>query len=220
MKTIKSVLLLIISVMFLQSCNLAKFDKAPGTRIESMPARLIGTYEVKFKGAIGQIDTFKVSLDQSSILVFSGSEMKEYMYGKEYLLYDFEDLTIIAFPDATFKKLKNLVVLEPDKKGVKMYPIAESLNPIGTKADFEGSFPLRTMMVNHDPIEIKQDNGGMTFEMDAIAQENNFQVGFYQMEEPQFSTLFRTRFKDKNFIYMNKFIPPSISQKKEKTRKK
>jgi hypothetical protein len=40
------------------------------------------------------------------------------------------------------------------------------------------------------------------------------------MEDPQFTSLFRTKFKDKNYIFMNKFIPPSISQKQEKSKRK
>lgn len=220
MKNIKNLIFLFVSIVFLSACNFAKFDKAPGNRIETMPTRLIGTYEVKYKGTIGQIDTFKVSLDQSSIIIFSGSEAKEFAYGKDYLLHEIEDLTVVVFPDANFKKLRNLIVLEPDKKGVKLYPIVEKVNPFGGRADFDGIFPLRSTMVNQEPFEIKQDNGGMSFEMDAIGQENSFQMGFYQMEDPQFTNLFRTKFKDKNYIFMNKFIPPSISQKQEKSKRK
>jgi hypothetical protein len=75
-------------------------------------------------------------------------------------------------------------------------------------------------MVNQEPFDIKQENGGMSFEMDAIGQENTFQMGFYQMEDPQFTSLFRTNFKDKNYVFMNKFIPPSISQKQGKSKRK
>jgi hypothetical protein len=101
-----------------------------------------------------------------------------------------------------------------------MYPIVEKVNPFGSRPDFEGIFPLRTVMVNQEPFEIKQENGGMSFEMDAIGQENTFQMGFYQMEDPQFTSLFRTNFKDKNYVFMNKFIPPSISQKQGKSKRK
>jgi hypothetical protein len=204
----------------LSSCNLAKFDRAPGKRIETMPTRLIGTYEIKYKGPIGQIDTFKVSLDQNIIVIFSKDEAKEYVYGRDYLLYELEDLTMVAFPDANFKKLKNLVVLEPDKKGIKMYPIIEKSGTIEIKPEFEGIFPLRSMMVTQEPINIQKDNGGMSFELDAIGQNDNFQVNFYQVEDPQFKHLFDTKFKNRNFIYMNKFIPPSISQKQEKSKRK
>jgi hypothetical protein len=220
MKNIKNLIFLFVSILFLGACNFAKFDKAPGNRIESMPTRLIGTYEVKYKGPIGQIDTFKVSLDKSSILIFSNNDMKEFAYGRDYLLYEIEEFTVISFPDVNFKKLRNLIVLEPDKKGVKLYPIVEKVNPFGGIPEFDGIFPQRTTMVNQEQFEIKQDNGGMSFEMDAIGQENNFQIGFYQMEDPQFTSLFRTKFKDKNYIFMNKFIPPSISQKQEKSKRK
>ncbi len=220
MKTIKILIFLFVTILTLSACNFSKFDRAPGNRIETMPTRLIGTYEVKYKGPIGQIDTFKVALDQSSIIIFSGNEAKEFIYGKDYLLHEIEDLTVVAFPDADFKKLRNLIVLEPDKKGIKMYPIVEKRTPFGNRTEFDGIFPLRTAMVNVEPIEIKQDNGGMSFEMDAIGQETNFQVGFYQMEDPQFTNLFRTKFKDKNYIFMNKFIPPSNSQKQEKSKRK
>ncbi len=220
MKNVKTIIFLFVSIVFFSACNFAKFDRAPGNRIETMPTRLIGTYEIRYKGPIGQIDTFKVSLDQSSIIIFSGNEAKEFAYGKDYILHEIENLTVIVFPDADFKKLRNLVVLEPDKKGVKMYPIVEKVNPFGSRPDFDGIFPLRSVLVNQEPFEIKQDNGGMSFEMDAIGQENNFQMGFYQMEDPQFTNLFRTKFKDKNYIFMNKFIPPSISQKQEKSKRK
>ena len=140
----KTLILLLSSILVLSSCNLAKFDRAPGNRIETMPTRLIGTYEIKYKGPAGQTDTFKVSLDQNIIVIFSKEEAKEYVYGRDYLLYELEDLTVVAFPDANFKKLKNLVVLEPDKKGIKMYPIVEKAGTIEMKPEFEGIFPIRT----------------------------------------------------------------------------
>lgn len=203
---------LITLLVFLGSCEMVRFDQAPGERREEMPQQYLGTWILCLpNGMYGKIDTLKIGLDRHSIVIFSGQEMRDLAYGRDYMLYEWNGKLVIAVPDPQIKKLRNLFILENYRKSLRLYAITEKITG-AVEGSFHNYFPKKTIESNYEPFELP-GTGGQTFEMDVIGSENRMQTGFYVMNLENFDRLFREQFDNKNFLLLNPYHPHSaISQ--------
>ncbi len=196
-------------LLILGSCEMVRFDQAPGERREEMPQQYLGTWILCLpNGMYGKIDTLKIGFDRHSILIFNKQEMKDLAYGRDYMLYEWNGKLVIALPDPQIKKLRNLFIVENYRKSLRLYAITENITgPI--EGSYHSYFPKRTIDATYEPFELP-NAGGQTFEMDVIGSENRIQTGFYSMNQENFERMFREHFENKNFFLLNPFHAHSV----------
>jgi hypothetical protein len=145
------ILSMLMAVLGLSSCSLARFEHVPGDPVPSMPEELIGRYE--FKTPVTGMDSAVFEVDKTGIRsTMKGKPVIMYQLGMDFTVARLGRYVIIGKKDIDFKDLWNLAVVEYKKTSIDVYPI---VRPVLERTDdpIMAAFELKMLMLNHNGIE-------------------------------------------------------------------
>jgi hypothetical protein len=128
---------LLISCLFaalLSACSMAKLDKYPGIKQDSIPSELQGKFYLKIKpSSKDPNDSISINIDKTKWEYKEGKKTISNDLVHEHVLSLVDKYYVLSTPDESSKKYWNSWVIVPKKGNLELYPIITIKRPDSDK---------------------------------------------------------------------------------------
>ena len=199
---------ILAALVFMGSCQLAKFDRVPGEELSNIPVELHGRFVMapaESKGILGS-DSVYLVIDNNTIQVISKSINFTKIHNQDFKTSKFRGKMLFAFNDQSIPSLWNLFFLENQKGNMRIYPFLDKrIN--GDEPGKIGSYmPQQILNITADPVPTPQNP--MTESGAAPISSPNqglpSKVYFFTMMEEQFEQYFANEVIGKEYFEFKK----------------
>jgi hypothetical protein len=207
MKLLKLSYLLVV-IVFLGSCQLAKFDRVPGEELVNIPVEFHGRFAMApmdNKGILGS-DSIYLVIESNVIQVISKSINFTKIHNQDFKTSKFRGKILFALNDPTIPSLWNLFILENQKSHIRIYPLLDKRTNMEEAGKIGNYMPQQMLNITSDPIPPPQypmSEAGAA----PIASPNQglpSRVFFFTMMEDQFEQYTTNEIIGKEYYQFNK----------------
>ncbi len=130
-------ILFIFSIIFitaLSSCSMAKLDKYPGTKLDSIPTEFRGQYYFKLgTNSKDPKDSVYIVISKSGWKQIENKRKDEFNLSSDLVFSKVDKYFVISNKDENAKNYWNSWVIIPKRKSVEIYPIVTIKHPNADK---------------------------------------------------------------------------------------
>jgi hypothetical protein len=167
----------IIFVAALSSCSMAKLDKYPGAKLDSIPAEFRGNFYFKLgKNSKDPKDSIYIIVTKHGWKQHENKRIDEYKLSNDVVFSKVGEYFVMSNKDDNFKKYWNSWIILPKKNNFEIYPVVSVNHPnddklskyLTRKIEVAGKDSISIYEMNDDAFVkyfVKEIKGNKTFEI-------------------------------------------------------